>query len=247
MKRIDPRVLVVCTVAFVTAVSLTPPGRWGRLGAEAAIALAGMAAAPVSWRRLSSRLALLVPFLLIAAISPAFTHVQAAPAGEGVRHLRLFLGAAARPEATAGLLAVAAVAKALISVVALMVLTSALSDPGLIQALQSLGMPGILVTLMAFLLRYLGVLGEEAARMMRARDARGTPAGLPLPTRAAVAGHLVGSLFLRSYARAGRIARAMQARGFVGTLPRGEPEPVPRLSWYAGALFLMALIGLWQL
>src|SRR5262249_29141044 len=201
----------------------------------------------VSWRRLSSRMALLVPFLLIAAISPAFTHVQAAPAGEGDGHLPLFLGAAARPETTAGLLAVAAVAKALISVIALTALTSALSEAGLVEALQALGLPGILVTLMAFLLRYLGVLEEEAARMMRARDARGGPAGLSRLTRAAVAGHLVGSLFLRSYARAGRVARAMQARGFVGTLPRGEPRPVPRPSWYAGALFLIVLIGLWQL
>jgi cobalt/nickel transport system permease protein len=243
MSRIDPRVLVLCTVACVAAVSLTPPGRWGRLGAEAAIVMTGMAAAQVSWRRLAARLALLAPFVLMAAVSFALTHLHAGSTAGGTQAPAASLAAGLAHGAGPGVLAATAVAKALISVGAMTALTSVLTVQGLIQALQALGLPGILVTLMAFLLRYLGVLEEEAARMIRARDARGTPAGLPLAARAAVAGHLVGCLFVRSYARAGRISRAMQARGFDGTLLRGEPRPVPRSSWYAGVLFLLALIG----
>jgi cobalt/nickel transport system permease protein len=227
MSRLDPRVLVVCTVATVAAVTLTPPGRWGRLGAEAALVLGGMVAARVSWRRLLSRLALLAPFVLMAALSLPFVAARSAHA--------------ASPMA----LVATVLAKALISIGALTALTALLPTHELLAALQSLGLPAILTTLTAFLLRYLGVLEEEAARMMRARDARGTPAGRQLAARTrgpAVAGHLVGSLFLRSYARAGRIARAMQARGFDGTLLRVERRPVPAASWCAGTLFLLMLV-----
>jgi cobalt/nickel transport system permease protein len=229
MKRLDPRVLVLCTVACVATVAVTPPGRWERLGAEAALALGGMAAARVSWRRLLSRLALLAPFMLMAAVSLPF------------------MAASTVHAAAPGVIVATAVAKALISVGALTALTSVLTTNELLQALQALGLPAILTTLTAFLLRYLGVLEDEASRMMRARDARGTApgrrGGLPLMTRAAVAGHLIGSLFVRSYARAGRISRAMQARGFDGTLLRVERHPVPASSWCAGAVFLLTLVA----
>jgi cobalt/nickel transport system permease protein len=231
MRRLDPRMLVICTVATVTAVTLTPPGRWERLGAEAALVLGGMVAARVSWRRLLSRLALLAPFVLMAALSLPF------------------MAASSAHRAVAPMVLVAtALAKAVIGMGALTALTSLLPIHELLAAMQALGLPAILTTLTAFLLRYLGVLEDEASRMMRARDARGTPAGRrrgqPLAARAAVAGHLVGSLFLRSYERAGRIARAMQSRGFDGTLLRVERRPVPAASWCAGTLFLLMLVAL---
>jgi cobalt/nickel transport system permease protein len=229
MKRLDPRVLVLCAVACVATVALTPPGRWERLGAEAALVLALMATARVSGRQLLSRLALLAPFVLMAAVSLPFMAASSAHA------------------VAPGVLAATAVAKAAISVGALTALTSLLSTHELLQALQALGLPAILTTLTAFLLRYLSLLEDEASRMMRARDARGTAAGrrggLPLTTRAAVAGQMVGSLFLRSYARAGRISRAMEARGFDGTLLRVERRPVPAPSWCAGAAFMLTLVA----
>jgi cobalt/nickel transport system permease protein len=77
-----------------------------------------------------------------------------------------------------------------------------------------------MVAVISFMYRYLGVLGEEATRMSRARASRSAdPSGKgggSMAWRARVTGQMVGSLFLRSYERSERIFAAMQARGFEG-------------------------------
>ena len=73
---------------------------------------------------------------------------------------------------------------------------------------------------------------EEARRLMAARDARsaarapGRGARTPIAWRARVLGHQVGSLLIRSVARAERIHAAMLARGFDGT-----PRALAHLAW----------------
>ena len=89
----------------------------------------------------------------------------------------------------------------------------------LVDALRELRLPRVMVAIISFMYRYLGVLGDEATRMNRARQARsavpaGARAGGSVTWRASVTGHMVGSLFLRSYERSERIYAAMQARGF---------------------------------
>jgi len=64
--------------------------------------------------------------------------------------------------------------------------------------------------------RYLFVLGDEAARMVRAHGLRAP--GLARPTLR-TAGTLLGQLLVRATARAERIHAAMRARGFDGRLP----------------------------
>jgi cobalt/nickel transport system permease protein len=75
---------------------------------------------------------------------------------------------------------------------------------------------------MSFMWRYIFVIGEEAQRMLRAREARsvklGKGAGGSIGWRASVAGHMVGSLFLRTINRSERIYVAMQSRGYNGEL-----------------------------
>ena len=112
----------------------------------------------------------------------------------------------------------------------------------LLQALARLRVPAIFVTLMALMLRYLGLLEGEAARMMRARDLRGTPR--TMGQRAHVAGCMVGSLFLRSFERAERVSVAMQSRGFTGLLPAPSPRPLGASGAAAvgGALLAQALL-----
>ena len=90
-----------------------------------------------------------------------------------------------------------------------------------------------MVAIISFMYRYLGVIGDEAARMNRARAARsadrgGRGAGGSLRWRAGVTGSMVGSLFLRSYERSERIYAAMQARGFDGELRYLAGPPLSR-------------------
>jgi cobalt/nickel transport system permease protein len=95
---------------------------------------------------------------------------------------------------------------------------------GFLRAMRGLGFPALLVTTMQFALRYLAVIADEAQRMMRARDLRGRPRRLR--DRARVAGAIIGTLFLRSSARAARVAQAMAARGFTGDMPTFRLPPV---------------------
>jgi len=82
-------------------------------------------------------------------------------------------------------------------------------------ALHKLGAPRVFIVQLLFIYRYLFVLMEEAARMVRARRLRtfdGKDGGLR------AYGPLVGHLLLRTINRAQRIHNAMVCRGFDGDI-----------------------------
>jgi cobalt/nickel transport system permease protein len=222
-EPLDGRVVLLGLLACVVVTALTPAGQWPRLLGEAALVAAAHGALSVSagssgypCRAVVGRLALLLPALLLVLFSVPF--MAGAPGPPPLER------------------AAAAGARAVISFGALAAALRAIEAPELLHALARLRAPAILVTLMALLLRYLGLLEEEATRMVRARDLRGMPPGLR--ARARVAGYMVGSLFLRGFERSERVSLAMQARGFTGLLP----APPPRLLTARGAALLGALL-----
>jgi len=85
----------------------------------------------------------------------------------------------------------------------------------LAAALEQLGCPRVFAVQLLFLYRYLFVVADEGARMMRGVELRSAGAGL---MRFRVYGSLIGHLLLRSMDRAERIHRAMVARGFDGEI-----------------------------
>ena len=117
----------------------------------------------------------------------------------------------------------------------------------LVDALRELRVPRIFVAVIGFMYRYLGVLGDEAGRMNRARAARsaaapdGRRAGGSVVWRARVTGSMVGSLFIRSYERSERIIAAMQSRGFESELRHMAMRRPPAVE--VGVLVLL-LVGL---
>jgi cobalt/nickel transport system permease protein len=80
----------------------------------------------------------------------------------------------------------------------------------LLEVFRRLRVPGIFVTTLALLYRYLFVVVDEAERMRRARQARSFSGR----TRWGVLATVVGQLFVRSVQRAERIYAAMCARGW---------------------------------
>jgi cobalt/nickel transport system permease protein len=123
----------------------------------------------------------------------------------------------------------------------------------LIDALRELRLPRLMVAIISFMYRYLGVVGDEAARMNRAKASRaaigdsGRPGG-SLLWRARVTGAMVGSLFVRSYERSERVYAAMQSRGFDSdfrhmALRRLEPAELLALGGYAIGLVAFVAIA----
>jgi cobalt/nickel transport system permease protein len=99
-------------------------------------------------------------------------------------------------------------------------------------ALQKVGIPKALVLQLLFLYRYLFVLADEAARMVRARALRSFQArGLDFRTYSSMLGHLL----LRTLDRAQRLHLAMLSRGFDGEIRQVR---VLRLHTRDGMFFL---------
>lgn len=98
----------------------------------------------------------------------------------------------------------------------------------LFAALGRLGVPRLLVTLLAFAYRYSMLLTAEVKRVRVAAAARGfrfRPSFRSGIVTAQMAGHTIA----RSQIRAESVAQAMAARGFRGRWPDGEGDP-PRHS-----------------
>lgn len=109
------------------------------------------------------------------------------------------------------------------------------------MALEKMGTPRIFAVQLLFLYRYLFVLVDEGARMVRARSLR-TFNGQNMGIK--VYGYLLGHLLLRTLDRAQRIHLAMFCRGFDGEirlmrpLRIGKPEIIFFLGWSVAFVLL---------
>ncbi len=242
---LDPRARLLLTLGFIVVVTALPDGAWVEMALLASSLLVVAVITRTDWASLLRRVVLLLPFAALAALSLPFT-----TAGETllrVGPLRL---------TDRGMLRFAAlIGRTLLSITAASLLVRQTPMPQLFQALQSLGVPRLLVAIAASAYRYSFILAEEAARMDRARRSRsadlpcGRGRGLRwLWWRAWGLGGMIGMLFLRSYERSERIYLAMVARGYAGTLYALEPPAWQRRDLYAlvggmAGLLLCLLMG----
>lgn len=231
---------VVVAFVLIGGIALTPVGAWPAYPALWSL-VGGLAAlAGLSVWRLARLGSVALPFMLAAL--PLFFTVP----GET---LTVGGGIAISQAGLARFTAILLKSWLSVQVALLLAMTTPFND--LVWALGSLRVPGTLVTLIAFMVRYLSTLSDEAGRLLRARAARSAPAegrraGGSLGWRARVAGGMVGNLFLRSYERSERVYAAMVARGYAGEMRQLAP---PALSWravIAGAVPL-AILGLIEL
>jgi cobalt/nickel transport system permease protein len=209
VHRLDPRAKLVGVLGITLVAVSTPLAAWPAWVA-CALALAAVAAAArvgpgVLWRR--ARL-ILPPVLFVAAFLPFVR------SGESVEVGPVSLSAD-------GLETLASVsAKATIGVVGAVLLGATTTFPSVLQALESLRVPRLFTLIAAFTYRYLFVVLEEVQRMRAALSSRGYRPRHAL--QATAIGRVATALFLRSYARGERVYLAMLARGYTGTMPRGE-------------------------
>jgi cobalt/nickel transport system permease protein len=153
-------------------------------------------------------------------------------------------------------IALTAVLKAWVSVQASIVLITYADAPTIVTALRRMKLPDAIATSAGLTIRYLELLRDEARRMLRARTARSaSPVGVgrervggSISWRARTTGNLVGSLFLRAYARAQRIEEAAASRGAtgplsVGTLPAADPHLTVKLIGVGILTLTLTLCG----
>jgi len=133
------------------------------------------------------------------------------------------------------------VSKTIVTLSALLSLISCIPFHRFGAALRSLGVPGVFVTQLLLVYRYSILLAEEAGMMQKARDLRSFRGRGTGPV---VTARLIGSLLLRTTARAERIYMAMDARGFRERLDEGDPRALSlsELPLLTGAFLLFLTV-----
>jgi cobalt/nickel transport system permease protein len=237
---LDPRVKVVVTILFVISIVVLPDGAWLAFGLSWGLVLLITAVAGLRVGYLLKRSLVALPFAL-AAITMIFSlpgrplfiaqigpwHLTASDAGL-IRFLSVIL-------------------RSWLSVQMAILLTATTRFPDLMHALRHLHVPNLIVAIVSFMFRYLFVLLDEAARLIRAREARSArlsagEGGGSISWRARVTGNMTGQLFLRSYERSDRIYNAMLARGFQGRFITVNPHVMQGRDWVSGVLIVLALL-----
>jgi cobalt/nickel transport system permease protein len=243
VHRLDARVKLVLTFAFILVASLTPNGAWSAFALLFAFSVGATLLSGLGIMLVQRRALVAMPFAMAAvtvlfstdgpvlfSISVGSWHIQATEPGL-VRFLTIVL-------------------KSWLSVQIAVILAGTTPFPDLMNGMRSLRFPRVLVAVVSFMWRYVFVLADEAMRLSRARDARsavrpGFKSGGKISWRAKVVGGMAGNLFIRSYARSERIYQAMAARGYEGELRTLTPPEFHRYDvaiCLAGAAYLAVVL-----
>lgn len=217
VHRLPAHTKLVGLVVFVLLVVALPREAHLLRLAMLVVALGVVAATRVPARHVLGRLVVEVPFVVFALLLP---FIATGP--------RRALGplTVSRDGLDAGL---ALLVTATTSVLMAIAFATTTSSRDLVRALQHLHLPDRLVQILAFMVRYLGVVGSQAQRMKVARDSRAfRPRSLgSWPVLASSA----GALFIRSYERGERVHLAMLSRGYSGRMPVTDPLRADARDW----------------
>ena len=247
LHRLDPRVKVALTVAFILSNALLPDGAWIAFGLSWLFLLLANLYSSLGIGFTLKRSLVALPFALVA-----ITVLFSIP-GKPLTSFHFLIWDLTITDL--GLLRfVSILIRSWLSVQMAILLVAVARFPDIIHALEHLRVPSILTTIIAFLYRYLFVLADEVFRMMRARKSRSAAAPLTalrsqrsggsVAWRARVTGYMAGQLFLRSYERSDRVYNAMLARGYAGHLETINPHELRRRDYITAALVLLAILFL---
>ena len=232
IHRLDPRGKLVVTFAFIVAVVLTPFSSWLAYGLYFAViaVLIALSRLPVS--HFLKRSLVIIPFVLLMAVFIPFFKE-----GEVAGSYNLWLWQVSVTHSGLQVLW-NIMAKAWLSILSLILLTSTASFTSILKGLEQLKMPKVIVMIMSFMYRYIFLLTDEVLRMKQARDSRNFGGGRKL-WQIGTVGNMIGTLFIRSYERGERVYASMVARGF-----DGHSRTLERLYFSRRDALFIAVLGM---
>lgn len=134
----------------------------------------------------------------------------------------------------------AIILKGTLGVFIALVLSATTKAREIIDGLEKLRLPTLMVQISIFMLRYINVVSDEMDRMKIARESRGFFAtGIK---HWKVIGQAASALFIRSYERGERVHLAMISRGYTGLLPQTKSRSLMKNEWLAIFSFISLLI-----
>jgi cobalt/nickel transport system permease protein len=234
IHRLDPRVKLLTTLAFIITVISFPKYAIGSLLPFVLYPVVLLALGNVPLRYLAKKILIAVPFaFFIGIFNPLLD-----------RQVMAHLGPLA---ISGGWISFASIMlKFVLTVSAALILVAVTGFHKVSFALERLGLPRAFALQLLFLYRYLFVLGDEAARLVRARALRSfNGRGLGFRTYSSMLGHLL----LRTLDRAQRLHRAMLSRGFDGEIRLLRPLHLRALDagFFLGWSALFVLLRVYNL
>ena len=232
--RLDARAKAIVTLAFVVIVMSFPRYTVSALTPFLLYPVALLALGRIPARLILKKILVAAPFALaIGMFNPFMDRVPVASLGPFV--------------VTGGWVSFFSILfRFVLTVGAALALVACTGMYRLGTALEQLGVPRAFVVQLLFLHRYLFVVADAGAKMMRSVELR-SAGGRALRPR--VYGSLIGHLLLRALDRAERVQRAMAARGFDGVLRATRRSSFRGADWgfVGGCLVFFAAARAWNL
>ncbi len=210
IHRVDPRIKLIVFLSFILFVVSTGPAAFTCFALYGACLTVLIFLSGIPFGFVIKRSLVIIPFVLaIAVFIPFFREGEIAgmfsfgPIDLTVTHdgLMVFWNV---------------LAKAYLSVLCLILLTSSTRFPDLLKALERLHLPRLFVMILSFMYRYIFLVMDEFMIMKRAKDSRLISNSKWLHIR--VLANMTGALFIKSYERAENVYLAMCSRGFSGQI-----------------------------
>jgi cobalt/nickel transport system permease protein len=221
VHRLPAHVKLVTAFVFVVIVASTPREQVWSFAGYAVLLVAVTATARIPGTVVASRMLVELPFVMFALLMPFLS------GGPTTTWFGLTLSQAGLWSAFNVLV------KATLGVITSILLAATTDLRAMLAGLQRLRLPGLLVQIMTFMLRYAELVVGELRRMRIARESRGFTARdlrqAPVVARAA------GTMFVRTYERGERVHLAMLARGYTGVMPLLEPNAATTADWLRAA------------
>ena len=203
LHRLPATTKLVGLLAFVLLVVAVPGPAYVSLAGLLGVALAILISTGVPARHLAPRLLVEVPFLVFAFVLPFVALGPRVTVGPFELSRTGLEGAWTL------------IAKGTIGVMCGVAFAVTTTARDLVEALQRLRVPALMIAVLTFMIRYTGVVADDMRRMRIARESRGFRAGTwrSWPVLATS----LGALFVRSYERGERVHLAMLSRGHTGS------------------------------
>ncbi len=211
VHRRHPAVKLVSAFVFIVVVVSFDRAEFGRLVPFIFYPVILMALSGTPWPIVLKRVALALPFVLLAGISNVIFDRAAAFTVAGIA-------------VSAGVVSFFSILfRTFLCVTAVLLLVAVTPFVHLTGQLRRMRVPDIFVTLFEMIYRYIGVLLEEVSSMYTAYMLRSTEhKGLQMRHM----GSFIGQLLIRSFDRAERVYAAMKCRGYPGRTARMTRAPI---------------------
>ncbi len=239
IHRLDPRTKFIITIIFILMVVITPPATWYGFALYLAVIVCMVLLSRVPALYVFKRSLLILPFIGIIAVSIPFVKQ-----GEVVGHINIWLWQMSVTRTGLEIFA-SVMLRAWLSALSLILLVSTTAVVDLLNGLERLRVPRVLIMIISFMYRYIFVLTDDIMRMKQARDSRNFSGRHMWQIK--TMGNMIGTLFVRSYERGERVYSAMLARGYDGRTKTLRKLSLSAADFAFGIASGVALIlsGIW--